>query len=277
MGYRICVLGSDPRQQWIAHYLAEDHCVFTFGVPNTKDSSADLSALLSSAQAVVLPFPATKEGLVQLTENRSVSPELICRQLPEQAHIFGGLLPDLDYGKRQVHDYGQDESITVYNAAITAEGAIFTAMQASPDTLWRSRCLVIGYGRIGKALAPRLRALGATVTISARHAADLAAIDACGYHADHTGAYETDLGRYHYIFNKVPALILNKHQISRTAPDCLLIDLASMPGGMDFEACRQLGRHCIHALSLPGKTAPATAGKILADYIVQHLSERVIQ
>ena len=51
-----------------------------------------------------------------------------------------------------------------------------------------SRVLVIGYGRVGRLLAHRLKGLGARVTVSARSFRDLAWIEAYGYCAEHTGS-----------------------------------------------------------------------------------------
>ena len=53
----------------------------------------------------------------------------------------------------------------------------------------------------------------------------------------------------------------------------LIIDLASKPGGVDFESARELGVKVIWALSLPGKVAPVTAGIIIKDTITNMLSE----
>lgn len=42
-----------------------------------------------------------------------------------------------------------------------------------------------------------------------------------------------------------------------------------MPSGVDFEAASALGVQVIWALSLPGKTAPVSAGKIVAQTICE--------
>ena len=42
---------------------------------------------------------------------------------------------------------------------------------------------------------------------------------------------------------------------------------------MDFEAAKEAGVKVIWALSLPGKTAPITAGKIIKDTILNILNE----
>ena len=51
-----------------------------------------------------------------------------------------------------------------------------------------------------------------------------------------------------------------------------VIDLASLPGGVDDESAAALGVRVVHALSLPGKTAPVTAARYLRD-TVYHMLE----
>ena len=52
-----------------------------------------------------------------------------------------------------------------------------------------------------------------------------------------------------------------------------MIDLASKPGGVDFNLAKELGLKVIWALSLPGKTAPITSGEIIKDTIINILKE----
>ena len=49
--------------------------------------------------------------------------------------------------------------------------------------------------------------------------------------------------------------------------DILIIDLASVPGGVDFAAAKDKGIEAVWALSLPGKYAPESAGAIIADVL----------
>lgn len=265
----ITVLGEDRRQYWVAKYLAAaGHKVNTFGVPGLEDTRLTLAWTAADSTVAVLPMPAAdKDGNIRLSANRSLDSRLLSVLLPQGIRLFGGMLPDYLPGT----DYGRAESVTAANAIPTAEGAIQRAMELLPITLWNSRCLVIGFGRIGKVLAHRLRGLGAEVTVCARKDGDLAMIRSYGYRSDLTGRYEHDPAQYDCIFNTVPAMVLPQAQLSRTRPDCLLIDLASRPGGLDFEACAHLPRQAVHALSLPGQVAPATAGKIISDYILEQL------
>jgi dipicolinate synthase subunit A len=50
----------------------------------------------------------------------------------------------------------------------------------------------------------------------------------------------------------------------------VVIDLAALPGGVDDESAAALDVKVVHALALPGKEAPLTAGRYLRD-TVYHL------
>ena len=191
--------------------------------------------------------------------------------------LYGGQVAKLFstseyWNAMDVNDYFTREDFTVRNAAVTAEGAVEIAMREYDRTICGSRCLVAGFGRIGKALAWMLRGLGASVTVSARKPADLAWIDVYGYtpvKSDEICLRE----KYDIIFNTVPAMVFSDKTLNRVDPSTLLIDLASMPGGVDFDAARERGIRTVHALSLPGKTAPRAAGEIIKNTIYTMMEE----
>ena len=150
------------------------------------------------------------------------------------------------------------------NALPTAEGAINIAMQEMPGMIANSKILIMGYGRIGKLLAHKLNGLDAQIWISARKSKDLAWIEAFGYNAVTYNEIDDFLHEFDVIFNTVPSLLLDEQRLQNIKEECVIIDLASNPGGIDFLSAKNLGRNVIWALSLPGKYAPLTAGKILA-------------
>ena len=53
----------------------------------------------------------------------------------------------------------------------------------------------------------------------------------------------------------------------------LLIDLASRPGGVDFNAAAELQIKTIWALSLPGRVAPKSAGQIIKTTILNMIRD----
>ena len=161
----------------------------------------------------------------------------------------------------------------IKNAVPTAEGAIEIAMCETAITLNDSKCLVIGYGRIGKVLAKLLQSLGSDVYVSARKYSDLAWIDVNGYKSVHNDNLKSVANNFDVIFNTAPALILDEDILKTISSDCVVIDLASKPGGVDFEKARDLGLKVIWALSLPGKCAPLSSGKIIKETILNILHE----
>ena len=155
----------------------------------------------------------------------------------------------------------------------TAEGAVQIALEEMGVTLHGARALVLGYGRVGKLTAHRLAALGAQVTVAARACDALAWAAAYGHRAMRLADLDGALGEYDLVVNTVPARVLPRPLLAQLRENCLVIDLASKPGGVDFQGAAELGVRCVWALSLPGKVAPITAGAALRDTIYNMLGE----
>ena len=85
---------------------------------------------------------------------------------------------------------------------------------------------------------------------------------------------DRQLPRFQLILNTVPTRLFGENELSLLDKNALFIDLASAPGGVDFQAAEELGIRAIPALSLPGKTAPDTAAAILARTVRNILTER---
>ena len=97
---------------------------------------------------------------------------------------------------------------------------------------------------------------GAALRLSLIHIyADLAWAENCGYGVEHTGQLEGWLCGYDLVVNTVPVRVLREAELADLKPGCLVIDLASKPGGVDFDAAARLGVKAFWALSLPGKVA----------------------
>ena len=66
------------------------------------------------------------------------------------------------------------------------------------------------------------------------------------------------------IFNTVPHPLFTRRVLETLPRDCLYIDLASPPGGIDWAAAKELGIPTVWGTALPGRCVPETAGEILA-------------
>ena len=160
------------------------------------------------------------------------------------------------------------------NAAITAEGALSMLMGADERTLWGSRVLVTGWGRIGRLLSRRLADLGAEVTVAARRGSHRAEAWTLGLNAlDYAGA-EAEIGEYDYIVNTVPARVLTEAMLCCVAADAALLELASPPGGFDRNLAENIGLRVLSAPGLPGKYAPLAAAQLMRGAVYAALREQ---
>jgi dipicolinate synthase subunit A len=277
------VVGGDGRQAAMAESIASDgYPVYAFGFENVDFTGnvrkTNFEETVKNCENIILPLPVTKDGVhlkMDDSGEQVVLDDTFAKHLHEK-QVFGGKMDRLYqtsglWGEIHAHDYSLREEFAVRNAVPTAEGALGVAIREYPGTLNGSRCLVTGFGRIGKVLAWMLRGIGAKVTVSARKQTDLAWIEAFGYAA--TPTEQAGEGEYELIFNTVPAPVFGRSALMGMRGSPLIIDLASLPGGVDLQAARERGIRVIQALALPGKVAPKTAGEIIKETIYHILKE----
>lgn len=166
------------------------------------------------------------------------------------------------------------DDFALANAVPTAEGAIVEALLAAEDTLWGSRAVVVGYGRTGRVLAHRLRALGAETWVVARRAAARAEAAAAGCRAVDLSGLAEALAGAGFVFNTAPAPVLVGDALRACRPGTVVVDLASPPGGVDLDLAASLGLVTRWPLGIPGRCFPRAAGRILADALVCLLREQ---
>ena len=80
-------------------------------------------------------------------------------------------------------------------------------------------------------------------------------------------------GDFDLIVNTVPSVVVTKDTLECMKKTAFVIDLASKPGGVDTAAALRSEVRVITALSLPGKVAPVSAGRIIARCVGTLLEE----
>lgn len=253
--YHIIVPWQDARLQAAASFL--------------KRAGCSLTEEIKQANVCVLPLP--------LAADRPGLAELFAKVRPGTLILGGRIAPAVAQLPRaadvELLDYTERPELAEKNAVPTAEGCIALLMEHSKQTIWRRKILVIGFGRVGRVTAQRLLALGANVTVAARSPAQRAIAEGLGCAAVPLEVLDCP-GDWASVVNTVPAPVLGAEQLAQLPYGCLVIDLASKPGGTDFEAARQMGHIAIHALALPGRCTPETAGRFLGETVLQILRER---
>ena len=170
-------------------------------------------------------------------------------------------------------DYFKREELTVANAAATAEGTVQVILERLERSLLGSRCLVLGFGRIGKLLCHRLSAMGANVTAAARRPESLAWAVAYGYDACSIDRLDGALSEFDVVVNTVPAPIFGRKCVCRQLkPGCLCVDVASVQGHRCLAAAEALGPdHCLGAGATGEADARARRADIIRDTVYDNL------
>ncbi len=269
------ILGGDKRQLYLARALAGDgYPVLLGGMEQAPDTfglpQAPLDLLAQRCTTFVLPLPVSRDGVFLNAPyaERPLPLDAAFLRLTEGRRVFGGMLSRWKDAPASWQDYYTQEELTIGNAYLTAEGAVALAGGEWPGTLGGARCLVAGFGRIGKALCGMLQGMGAQVFCAARKPAHWAAIRALGCIPL---SYQETGRAFDIIFNTVPAQVLGEEMLALQGRDALLMELASAPGGFDREAAQQLGLRIMDAPSLPGKLSPRAAGELLKTTICHML------
>lgn len=277
----ILIAGGDMRQLYCAAKLSREFEVGVLGfdrerIPDELELKAVERSETHCYDCAVLPVPTlNSEGnLFAPCSSAVISISAVAEFLAADAVIYAGRVDDRlrkALPQHTVYDYLLCEEMSLKNAVPTAEGAVQLALEELPVTLNGLKVLIVGMGRIGTALAEILKGFGADITAAVHNSRGTAKARLHGIRSVPTKRLSGDYG---LVFNTVPKLIFGNDMLSRFDKNTLFIDLASKPGGIDFDAALEHGIKAIWALGLPGKTAPVTSGEIIAETVSSMIAER---
>lgn len=258
----ILIIGGDNRMKLTKKELENyGHCVNTLGLFE-KDNGD-----ITKADVVLLPVPTTRdcENIFCPNTNKAIPLDLV-KDAKENTLI---LSCGYEFENLNCINYLKLDDFCYLNAVPTAEGAIARAINDTPFCLWKSRVLVIGYGRVAKILVDRLNALKCNVTVSARKSRDFAHLDALGINHIHTKDVLENADKFDIIFNTIDVQLFDD---LTKLKNCYLYDL-STKGCLDFNLAQQSSINAIKLPGIPGKIAPLTAGKIIAQTVNRLIGE----
>lgn len=288
--YDASIIGGDSRQTCLASVLKKSGFkIITFGLAGNKqaeisDTADSLQHAMESSKTLITPIPFSKDKIninnVRGNDGNAheLSIEKFTANLSGQHYLIGGNLPaDVTEICKEKNisylDLMEDENIALLNAIATAEGAIAEAIFKRDVNLHQSNVLVLGYGKCGRVLSSKLNALGAKVTVAARKESALTEAYTNGLDYMKLGN-EPNVRNFNFIFNTIPSLILNEKILLSVSPDVTIIDIASVPGGIDYECAKKLNLNAHLCLGIPGRTAPKSSAEFLAEAIIPILKER---
>lgn len=231
----------------------------------------------SNTDVFILPVPVSRDNI---NINTPLAGETFyfgdfLRLLPENCIVAGGLFKDelLEKLKNKnvtVYDYYKNDSLAWKNAIPTAEGVISILINALPVTINGMKCAVTGYGKCASVLSQKLKALGADVTAVARSDKNLSDAKKDGMNICRLSDFSDICHEFSAIINTVPSRTIDRNILSKIKKDCVIIEIASAPFGIDFDCATEKGINAIKAGSLPGRISPKTAGEIISDTVLSY-------
>lgn len=285
----ILILGGDKRYIEVINDLSHkdvhllligyDHLTFN----HTNVEQLDITNVdFSKIDVILLPIGGLDEtGKIQAvyTNKTFYLTEQMIKRTPDHCILYTGrITPHLEklskkYNRKLINMLSQDD-VAILNSIPTAEGTLQLALENTDITLHGSDVLVFGFGRVGKTTARLFSSIGADVRVAVRKRSDMARIKEMRLTPITYSDVKKQIPNIDVCINTVPYPVLDDQIISYMKKTAIIIDVASSPGGTDFQAAEKSGIHAIHALGLPGKHAPKTAGKIIAQTLIHLLEEQ---
>ena len=263
---KICIIGSSKRLSVLEENLKNKGILV-----QTIHSSDELPKYIND-DIVILPIPTVHaNGFVNLSGEIQLSVDSLLNRINSDSHIIS-----CGYHNENYHmtDLNCREDFAYLNAVPTAEGAIYYALKHTERSLYESKILITGFGRVSKLLANRLNGLCANITIAARSSKDLAYASSLMFNVVNIKSLKNLIYQYDIIFQTVPSEILTAEIIDNMNRNNLIIELSSKSKGTDYAYAESKGIKVIHAPALPEKISPISAGNILTKSVLSIISEQ---
>ena len=169
----------------------------------------------------------------------------------------------------QYENIWDDAELLKENAYLTAEGAVAAVMAKSQCRLRGMEALVIGYGRIGRALTEILQNIGVRVTVATGSGAKRRQIEDSGARSVRMESVAHAVRGKDVIFSTPPAEVIARDTLGNIGKEAMLVDLASPPYGFDLDAALALGLNAWREPGLPGRYCPVSAARAVYHAILR--------
>jgi len=266
----------------LAELLSYDYTVFVFGQEKYFENYTNenihicenFREAINNSNKIIGGMPLTIDGVIVESpySDEKIKLEELNFILEDKIFIAGGI-PAEFYENKTIKniDLLKIEELTILNAIPTVEGTIKIAIEETENTIHESNILITGYGRIGKILCDKLSSLGANIYCAAREEENRAWIREKGYIPVKYNEIENYAENIDIIINTVPSIIIEEKILKRLKKECVIIDIASLPGGVDKNIAKLYKIKVVRGLGLPGKIAPKTSAKYIKEVIEEEI------
>lgn len=273
------VIGGDQRMAKLSSLLQKRHTVTTACLEEVNNQSlveeSSIIEAIHKMNNIVLPIPYSKDSIHIYAPFSGIKIPFrdIFDHLRSNQTVFYGNAekPDIIETPAKKVNFLENEKYAYTNARLTAElllGLIIAKYRFSP---FKKNILVCGYGRIAKIISQMLQGLNAHVTIAARKDSDINLAAALGLNAVNIADIAKHMHRYDCVINTIPKCVIGAAELRVVRDDALVVDIASKPYGVDFDAAKSLNKNVFVEQGLPGKYMPALEAEALGRIIAYYL------
>lgn len=270
---KLLIIQADNRQVYMTQFLEENGFDCTVFNPNLPSSDNE-----RQFDVAIFALPTVKNSRINC--EYEVRLDTILPLIKKSGCVFGAMADELfikttEESELKFYDFYEREELIILNAAATAQAVLELVLINTDTMLSGLKILVTGYGKTGEAIAGVLKANNVDVTVVARKLKDRAKAESENIKAIDFNEIKNIARNFDMVINTVPERVIGPNLLSKFSDDCIFFEVASKPYGIDVaEACRQQKKMII-ASSLPGKYVACSAGKFIAQTIINMIKEEM--
>lgn len=187
--------------------------------------------------------------------------------------VFGGnqteqVLQLLQQKMVRYENYLLNEPFVVKNAMLTAEGVLPLLVGATPKSLYENNILVVGTGRVGKAILHLLQKLQLRFSVLTFHEEKVAE---CQYFTQNILLPRTlkdQLNQFDIVINTAQTLVFDETLLNQMQPQTVVLEIAST-NCLNSDLASKKGISYVLAPALPSKVAHETAAELMWNFICE--------
>lgn len=191
----------------------------------------------------------------------------VVSKLPRNVRVFGGNYDENlkeSFSKINYYNMMENEDFVLKNASYTAEGFLADLISNTKYSIFERKILVLGSGRVAKAVEYLLYKLGVKFDTAMRSQKEYQHAKLLACQSFMLDEVKKNLSNYDCIINTIPSVIFDKDDVERLSKDCVVFELASKKC-IDESCINKI--NFVNCPALPSKYMCNSAGKLIYELI----------
>lgn len=266
--------------------MDKENFVSSFANENMKLENIEkyntLEEALNKNDMIVTGVPISKDKKYIVANYTNLKIKLDFLQNLKNKILISGMIPDkyekiLKENKNYVIDLLKNEDYIIFNAKITVEGIIKYLIENTKTSLFNSKILVLGYGRIGKILCNVLKSFTENIycVTYSKEETEIARANTINVILEED--LEKFLKNFEIIINTVPKIILDSKKLNMLYKEAFVLDVASKPGGIDQDFAQKNKINYMWKLGIPSEISPIECAQKIQNEIYKNNITYILQ